>query len=138
MHRTEEYVVHALQAGAAGYLVKDAAAAELELAIRTVMRGGVYLSTEASQRVTEYEERFGTISAWDADDVLAQRRLTSRETEVLQLIAEGRTMPEIATTLGISAKTVETHRYRLMDRLNIHHVAGLVRHAVRLGLVEPE
>jgi DNA-binding NarL/FixJ family response regulator len=137
MHRTEEYVVHALQAGASGYLVKDAAATELELAIRTVMRGEAYLSAEAAQRVADYEGRFGTVSARDGP-ALAQNQLTPREIEVLQLIAEGRTMPEIATTLGISAKTVETHRYRLMDRLNIHHVAGLVRHAVRLGLVEPE
>jgi DNA-binding NarL/FixJ family response regulator len=137
MHRTEEYVVHALQAGASGYLGKDAAAAELELAIRTVMRGETYLSAEASQRVSDYEERFGTVSARDGP-TFAQNQLTPREIEVLQLIAEGHTMPEIATVLRISAKTVETHRYRLMDRLNIHHVAGLVRHAVRLGLVEPE
>jgi DNA-binding NarL/FixJ family response regulator len=137
MHRTEEYVVHALQAGASGYLVKDAAAAELELAIHTVMRGETYLSAEASQRVADYEERFGTVSARDGP-ALAQKQLTPREIEVLQLIAEGRTMQEIATTLAISTKTVETHRYRLMDRLNIHHVAGLVRHAVRLGLVQPE
>jgi DNA-binding NarL/FixJ family response regulator len=138
MHMTEEYVIQALQAGAAGYLSKDAAAKELERAIRTVVKGETYLSAEAARRVAAYEERFGTISARGADDVLARRRLTSRETEVLQLIAEGRTMPEIATTLAISTKTVETHRYRLMDRLNIHHVAGLVRHAVRVGLVEPE
>jgi DNA-binding NarL/FixJ family response regulator len=137
MHNTEEYVVHALQAGASGYLVKDAAAAELELAIRTAMRGETYLSAEAAHRVADYEERFGAVSARDGP-ALAQTQLTPREVEVLQLIAEGRTMQEIATTLGISPKTVETHRYRLMDRLNIHHVAGLVRHAVRLGLVQPE
>jgi DNA-binding NarL/FixJ family response regulator len=138
MHMTEEYVVQALQAGAAGYLSKDAAAKELEQAIRTVVKGETYLSAEAAEQVAAYEERFGTISLRDADDVLARRRLTSRETEVLQLIAEGRTMPEIAVMLAISTKTVETHRYRLMDRLNIHHVAGLVRHAVRVGLVAPE
>jgi DNA-binding NarL/FixJ family response regulator len=138
MHRTEEYVVHALQAGAAGYLVKDAATAELELAIRTVVEGGVYLSAEAAQRVAEYEERFGSVSARDGPAALAPRQLTPRESEVLQLIAEGRTMPEIASVLAISPKTVETHRYRLMDRLNLHHVAGLVRYAVRVGLVQPE
>jgi DNA-binding NarL/FixJ family response regulator len=138
MHYTEEYVVHALQAGAAGYLVKDAAPAELELAIRTVMDGGAYLSAEAAQRVAEYEERFGSVSARNGPAALAPRQLTPRESEVLQLIAEGRTMPEIASVLDISPKTVETHRYRLMDRLNLHHVAGLVRYAVRVGLVQPE
>jgi DNA-binding NarL/FixJ family response regulator len=138
MHTTEEYVVQVLEAGASGYLAKDAAAEELVRAIRTVMLGETYLSAEAAQRVAAYEERFGALTPRDGEDVLARRRLTPRETEVLQLIAEGRTMPEIATTLAISTKTVETHRYRLMDRLNLHHVAGLVRHAVHLGLVQPE
>jgi DNA-binding NarL/FixJ family response regulator len=138
MHRTEEYVVHALQAGASGYLHKDAAAAELEQAIRTVMKGESYLSAEASQRVADYEERFGTLSVRDGPTAGARLQLTPREIEVLQLIAEGRTMQEIASLLAISAKTVETHRYRLMDRLNIHNVAGLVRYAVRIGLVQPE
>jgi DNA-binding NarL/FixJ family response regulator len=138
MHKTEEYVVHALQAGASGYLLKDAAASELELAIRAVMKGERYLSAQASQRVADYEERFGRVSVRDGIAVHARKQLTPREVEVLQLIAEGRTMQEMARVLAISPKTVETHRYRLMDRLNIHHVAGLVRHAVHLGLVEPE
>jgi DNA-binding NarL/FixJ family response regulator len=145
MHKNEEYVVHAVQAGASGYLLKDVATTELETAIRTVTKGQRYLSTEAAQRVADYEERFGTIApqgglSGSAGPAPARdpTQLTQREREVLQLIAEGRTMQEIATVLAISPKTVETHRYRLMDRLNIHHVAGLVRYAMRVGLVQPE
>ena len=137
MHKSEEYVVHALQAGASGYVSKDAATTELEAAIRAVTHGQTHLSPEASQRVAEYQERFGEISIQRTPEPRAHRQLTSREREVLQLIAEGRTMQEIGRILGISTKTVETHRYRLMDRLNIHHVAGLVRYAVRIGLVQP-
>jgi DNA-binding NarL/FixJ family response regulator len=134
MHKQEEYIVQALQAGASGYLVKDAAASELLTAIRTVVSGATYLSPTAAQRVAEYQERFGALSARD----VPPQRLTQREREVLQLIVEGRTMQEIAGLLGISPKTVETHRYRVMDRLNIHHITGLVRYAVRIGLVQPE
>jgi DNA-binding NarL/FixJ family response regulator len=130
--------VHALQIGASGYLLKDAAASELERAICAVMRGEQYLSPEASQRIAEYEERFGVISIQDDPAVNTQKQLTPREREVLQLIAEGRTMRDIANILAISPKTVETHRYRLMDRLNIHHITGLVRYAIRIGLVQPE
>lgn len=138
MHKSEEYVVHALQAGASGYLMKDVAASELVVSIRTVMRGETYLSPEASQRVAEYQERFGASAFQGAPDGPARHQLTPREREVLQLIAEGHTMQEIARTLSISPKTVESHRYRLMDRLNVHHVTGLVRYAIRMGLVQPE
>jgi DNA-binding NarL/FixJ family response regulator len=138
MHKNEEYIVHALRAGASGYLLKDAATTELETAIRTVMSGEIHLSPAASQRVAEYEERFGDISAQRAPESTGQQQITSREREVLQLISEGYTMQEIGRILSISPKTVETHRYRLMDRLNIHHVTGLVRYAVRIGLVQPE
>ena len=137
MHKTKEYVVHALQAGASGYLLKDAATSELERAIRSVMKGEVYLSAEAAQRVADYEERYGNLSARDGRRPRADAT-DPAEVEVLQLIAEGRTMQEIARILEISQKTVETHRYRLMDRLNIHRVAGLVRYAVRIGLVQAE
>jgi RNA polymerase sigma factor (sigma-70 family) len=132
MHKTEEYVLRALQVGAAGYLLKDAAASELEAAIRAVMAGEQYLSPIVAQQLAEYEERFGARRPQDN----AFDRLTKREREVLQLIAEGNTMQQIANTLGISVKTVETHRYRLMDKLNIHHVTGLVRYAVRAGIVQ--
>jgi DNA-binding NarL/FixJ family response regulator len=138
MHKNEEYIVQAMQAGASGYLLKDAAASELEIAIRAVLRGERYFSREASKRVADYEERFGRIVNLDASSAHARTELTSREREVLQLIAEGRTMQDIASILAISPKTVETHRYRLMDRLNIHHITGLVRYAIRTGLVQPE
>jgi DNA-binding NarL/FixJ family response regulator len=138
MHRNEEFVVQALRSGASGYVMKDAAVSELETAIRTVMRGETYLSSDAAQRVADYEERFGNLSTRDGPGVPENQQLTSREREVLQLIAEGHTMQQIANSLEISPKTVETHRYRLMDRLNIHHVAGLVRYAVRIGLVALE
>jgi DNA-binding NarL/FixJ family response regulator len=134
MHKNEEYVLRALRVGAMGYLLKDAAAGELATAIRTVMAGEQYLSPSIAQQLAEYEERFGPHAL--ATGVFD--RLTTREREVLQLIAEGNTMQQIAGTLGISVKTVETHRYRLMDKLNIHHVTGLVRYAVRAGIVQDE
>ncbi len=134
MHKNEEYVLRALQVGASGYLLKDAAAGELEAAIRTVMAGEQYLSPAVAQQLAEYELRFGTQQPQDN----AFERLTAREREVLQLIVEGNSMQAIASTLGISVKTVETHRYRLMDKLNIHHVTGLVRFAVRAGIVQDE
>jgi DNA-binding NarL/FixJ family response regulator len=137
MHKQEEYIVQALRGGASGYLVKDAAASELPTAIRTVVGGMTYLSPEAAQRVADYQERFGAICSGGQPAPLL-KQLTPREREVLQLIVEGRTMQEIAGLLGISPKTVETHRYRVMDRLNIHHITGLVRYAVRIGLVQPE
>ncbi len=135
MHKNEEYIVQALQAGAVGYLLKDAAAHELENAIRVALDGGRYLSREVQVRVAAYEERFGFITAGRQDDAHASMQLTPREREVLQLIVEGRTMQDIADTLGISVKTVETHRYRLMDKLNIHHVTGLVRYAMKIGII---
>lgn len=132
MHANEEYVVQALQAGAAGYLLKDADAAELELAIRAVSQGETYLSPPVSKQViADYLRRIGP-------DVGPLEQLTPRQREVLQLIAEGHTSREIAQVLDISLKTVETHRAALMDRLDIHDVAGLVRFAIRVKLVSPE
>lgn len=138
MHKNEEYIVQAIRAGAAGYLYKDAAASELEQAIQTVARGERYLSAEAARCVADYEARFGLLAHGNSDPKTARTELTPREREVLQLIAEGRTTAEIANILHISIKTVETHRYRLMNRLNIHHVTGLVRHAMKVGLVQAE
>jgi DNA-binding NarL/FixJ family response regulator len=132
MHTNEEYVIQALQAGATGYLLKDADAAELELAVRSVSRGGTYLSPQVSKQVIEdYLQRIG-------HDTSPFERLTPRQREVLQLIAEGHTSRQIAQILGISLKTVESHRGALMDRLDIRDVAGLVRYAIRTGLVSPE
>ncbi len=129
MHANEEYVLRALRAGAAGYLLKDADTAELELAIKAVTRGETYLSPAVSKHITEYVRRVGegTRSALE--------RLTPRQREVLQLVAEGHTTQEIARMMSLSVKTVETHRTQLMERLDIHDIAGLVRYAVREGLV---
>lgn len=132
MHATEEYVLRALRAGAVGYLLKDAGTAELELAVRAVVRGETYLSPAVSKHViAEYIQRVS-----GEPDPLEQ--LTPRHREILQLIAEGQTTRGIAQTLGLSVKTVETYRSQLMERLDIHDIAGLVRYAIRVGLISPD
>jgi DNA-binding NarL/FixJ family response regulator len=132
MHTAEEYVLRALRAGAAGYLLKGSAVAELELALRAVARGETFLSPAVSKRVVDdYVNRTG--GAADPLDAL-----TPRQREILQLVAEGHTSKEIAQRLGLSSKTVETHRAQVMERLQVHDLAGLVRFAVRVGLVGPE
>jgi len=131
MHSNEEYVLRALRAGVAGFLLKDAGTAELEGAIRAVVRGETYLSPGVSKKVVEgYLGRSGNVHPLDS--------LTPRQREVLQLIAEGYSTKQIAGLLGVGVKTIETHRTQLMDRLGIHEIAGLVRYAVRVGLVSPE
>ena len=137
MHANEEYVIQAIHAGAMGYLLKDAATAELEVAIRAVARGETYLSPVVSKHViSNYLQR---VSGDDSEGLRHETSfgdsLTSRQREILQLIAEGHTTREIAETLHLSAKTIETHRAQLMDRLDIHDVAGLVRYAIRTGLI---
>ena len=132
MHAAEEYALQALRAGAAGYLLKDADLSELELAIGAVARGQTYLSPAMSKHlVSDYRRRMA-----EQPDPLD--RLTPRHREVLQLIAEGQTTKDIAARLKLSVKTVETHRVQLMDRLDIHDLAGLIRFAIRVGLVAPD
>ncbi|HEX5220767.1 MAG TPA: response regulator transcription factor [Verrucomicrobiae bacterium] len=132
MHANEEYVLRALRAGVSGYIIKDAAIVELELAIKAVVAEETYLSPSISRSVIEnYLNRTG-----DKSSPLEQ--LTPRQREILQLIAEGQSTKEIAFTLKLSVKTVETHRAQLMDRLEIYDVAGLVRYAMRVGLITPE
>ncbi|MGQ0547766.1 MAG: response regulator [Betaproteobacteria bacterium] len=131
MHSGEEYVLQALRAGAAGYLLKDAATGELELALRSVMRGESWLSPAVSRQVVEgYVQRAGGEQAPEV--------LTARQREVLRLVAGGKSTKEIAFLLNLSVKTVETHRAQIMERLNIRDVAGLVRYALRTGLVPPD
>lgn len=138
MHATKEYVTQALQAGASGYLLKDAAPTELELAIRSVMRGEKYLSPAVSTHViADYLQRTTPTSRTDTESS-STTPLTLRQREILQLIAEGNTTKEIAAKLTLSVKTVETHRTQLMERLDIHDIAGLVRYAIRIGLVTPD
>jgi DNA-binding NarL/FixJ family response regulator len=132
MHAGEEYVWQALRAGAAGYLLKGAKLAELALAIKAVTRGETYLSPPVSKQVIkDYVRRVG------GGETLFER-LTPRQREILQLIAEGYTTKDIGKALDISVKTVETHRAQLMERLDIYDVAGLVRYAIKIGLVQPQ
>jgi|SRR5450830_202059 DNA-binding NarL/FixJ family response regulator len=133
MHSSEEYVRRALKSGAAGYLLKDGLAGELELAIESVARGDTYLTPAVSRAVIEdYVRRTG------AEAEGGRELLTARQKEVLQLIAEGHSSREIAEILNLSQKTVETHRTQLMRKLDIHDLAGLVRYAIRIGLVSSE
>jgi DNA-binding NarL/FixJ family response regulator len=139
MHISAQYVTQALRAGAAGYLLKDAAAAELEQAVKTVARGESYLTHEVSQHViADYRRRITPGEASAHAETPSSEALTSRQREILQLIAEGRTTKEIAALLHRSEKTIEAHRSRLMNQLDIHDLAGLVRYAIRIGLVSPE
>ncbi len=132
MYDNDEYVRHALAAGASGYLLKDAAPTELALALQAVQRGDIYLSPALSQRLlSQFVQQAKTPSTPDPREA----HLSPRQREVLALIAQGLSSKQIARKLELSLKTVETHRSRLMQQLDVHEVAGLVRHAVRLGLV---
>ena len=128
----EDFVAQALRSGAKGYLLKDAATEELEKAIQTVMAGGTYLSSSVSKMMGN------RVLSSDENGQSPLDHLTPRQREILQLIAEGKSTKEIAYLLKVSAKTVETHRSLLMDRLEIHDVPGLVRYAIRIGLVQAE
>jgi DNA-binding NarL/FixJ family response regulator len=136
VHGDASHVAQALRAGAKGYLVKDAAADELPILLRSVMRGETYLSPSISRHVVE--GFLGRSSALPPESTDALALLTPRQREILQLVAEGRSTKEIATLLELSVKTVETHRAQIMERLDIHDLAGLVRYAVRAGLVSSE
>ena len=130
MSATEEYVLQALRSGAAGYLLKNSNPAELEQAIRAAARGETYLSpTISKQVVAAYLQRVG------GEPMGLFERVTPRQREVLQLVAQGDTTKEIARKLNLSAKTVEMHRSQLMAALDIHDIAGLVRYAIRMGLI---
>lgn len=131
MHQNEEYVRQALLHGATGYLLKDAAPVELELALKAVLRGETYLSPAVSKGVlSDYVQR---LRGDEKPGVL----LTTRQREILQLVAESHSTKEIARRLDLSVKTVDTHRSRLMNQLDIHDVAGLARYAMRTGLISP-
>lgn len=130
VHNDEEYVLQSLRAGAVGYLLKDAGRAELEMAVAAVARNETYLSPAVSRHVVgDYVRRIGGGGEGRVGT------LTPRQREILQLIAEGKSTKEIAGILDVSVKTVETHRAQLMERLDIHDVAGLVRYAIRNGIV---
>ena len=126
-HDEDQYVTEALRAGVKGYVLKSQVATDLVNAIQQVWSGGIYLSPGISRTVVE---------AYLSKSELPADPLTSRERQVLQLVGEGKSSKEIAVVLGISTKTVESHRTRLMQKLDIHETAGLVRYAIRRGLVQ--
>ena len=129
-HEDEQYFWHALKSGAAGYLLKRAAVAEMRAAIHRVSAGEIYVSREISARLAKRKPVKESGSA-----LRPLERLTARQREILQLIAEGHTTKAMALILKVSPKTIEYHRAQLMDRLDIHDVPGLVRLAVRSGLI---
>ena len=128
MHGEDHYVVRALKAGVAGYVVKTRAAGDLIQALRDVETGNMYLSPGISRAVVQR-----MLSRIDPDEDV----LSARESQVLQLIAEGLSSKEIASNFGVSPKTIESHRARMMEKLNLHETASLVRYAIRRGLVQP-
>jgi DNA-binding NarL/FixJ family response regulator len=127
-HDEDQYVTEALRAGVQGYVLKSQAATDLVAAIQQVSGGGIYLSPGISRTVVE---------AYLSKSELPSDPLTSRERQVLQLVGEGKSTKEVAASLGISTKTAESHRTRLMQKLDIHETASLVRYAIRRGLVQP-
>jgi DNA-binding NarL/FixJ family response regulator len=131
MHTTEEYVVQALRAGAAGYLLKASAVEELQAAIQAVMGGGTYISTSLRPGLA------GRLAASAQPLAGPLDKLTPRQRDILQRIAQSQTTKEIALRLNLSPKTIEFHRMELMKRLNIHDVPGLVRFALQHGLLAP-
>lgn len=127
-HDESQYIREALEAGVKGYVLKNQVASDLLLAIRQVSRGQVYLSPGVSSAVME---------AYNSKSETSKNPLTPRERQVLQLIAEGKSTKDVASLLGISVKTAESHRTRLMQKLDIHETASLVLYAVRHGIVQP-
>jgi DNA-binding NarL/FixJ family response regulator len=128
MYEEDAYVLEALQAGVRGYVLKTQAAADLVQALREVEKGAIYLSPGISRAV---------VNAFLSKTHVPADPLSPREHQVLQLVAEGKTTKEVATLLGVSVKTAESHRGHVMEKLDIHDTAGLVRYAIRRGLIQP-
>jgi DNA-binding NarL/FixJ family response regulator len=128
MHNERQFILAGLRAGTRGFVLKSRSADELVHAVREAARGGAFFSPEVTQ---------AAIEAYQNKSELPDDPLTPRERQVLQLIAESKTTKEIAALLGISVKTVETYRSRIMDKLEIHQTAGVVRYAIRHGVVQP-
>ncbi len=137
VHKNEEYILQALKFGASGYLVKKAAPSDLVAAIHEVHNGKSYLSTSISKTLIDEYLRQGVILSSNGKSY-DEKELTSRQSEVLQLLAEGYTNREIAQILCVSIKTVETHRTQIKKRLNIKKTTGLVQYALQKGLITNE
>jgi len=133
MHSDRRFVEEILKAGASGYLLKDCAREELVHGIRAVVRNRIYLPPAIADTITR-----NYVRSLSKGDLSAFSILTSRECEVLQLLAEGKTTREIASRLYVSVKTVETHRLQIMDKLDIHSIAGLTKYAIREGVTSLE
>ena len=127
MHTEDHLILESLRAGVIGYVLKTRAASELVQALRAVCRGEMFLTQSISRTI---------VQAFLHNAPVPDNLISDRERQVLQLVAEGKTTKEIASLLGISVKTAESHRSNLMDKLNIHDTAGLVRYAIRIGLIE--
>jgi two-component system response regulator NreC len=127
MHTEDHLILESLRAGVTGYVLKTKAAGELVQALRAVCRGEMFLTQSISRTI---------VQAFLQNAPVLGNPISDRERQVLQLVAEGKTTKEIASLLGISVKTAESHRSNLMDKLNIHDTAGLVRYAIRIGLIE--
>ncbi|MBW1710554.1 MAG: response regulator transcription factor [Deltaproteobacteria bacterium] len=132
MHSSRRFVVDMLQAGASGYLLKDCAFQELSMAISAVQSSQVYLSPSIASVVVE------KIAGSADTEITVTSRLTPREREVLQLLAEGKSSLETANRLHLSVKTVQTHRRNIMEKLNLHNLANLTKYAIREGLISPD
>jgi len=132
MYDNEEWIFQILKAGASGYLIKDSAMTDLVSAIRTIHQGGSFLSPSISKKVIDEYIRKAEIGEKKGVDDL----LSSREREILQLIAEGQSVTQIASLLCISKKTVEAHKTHIMEKLNIHDKVGLIKYAIRTGLIK--
>jgi DNA-binding NarL/FixJ family response regulator len=132
-HKDDAYVEQAARLGAVGYLIKQTSLAALSKVIREVHRGRVFFSPAVARHLHDPHQRLPI-----REDLIKKKiaHLTSRETEVLQLVAEGQANKQIAGEIGISIKTVEKHRQHLMEKLNIHDTAGLTRHAIAAGIIE--
>ena len=126
MHTEDHLILESLRAGVTGYVLKTKAASELVQALRAACRGEMFLTQSISRTI---------VQAFLQNTPVPSNPISDRERQVLQLVAEGKTTKEIASLLGISAKTAESHRSNLMEKLNIHDTAGLVRYAIRIGLI---
>jgi DNA-binding NarL/FixJ family response regulator len=127
MHTEDHLILESLRAGVTGYVLKMRASSELVQAIRAVCRGEMFLTQSISRTI---------VQAFLLKDDLPEKPISDRERQVLQLVAEGKTTKEIATLLGISVKTAESHRSNMMEKLDIHDTAGLVRYAIRKGIIQ--